>query len=104
MKKTLEYLVNVVCAYLRVNEDLFFCSPINSRINDARKYVAYFAYMEFKMPPSVVSSYMGVSERRASITIDRAKAIQSALFYDQASQTALDINAIKEIVDKPTQK
>lgn len=98
MKKILTKLTKTVCVYLKVNEDLFFCAKNDQRINSAKKYISYLAYYKFNIPLSVISSYMGVSEKRASISMDRAIAVYKAINYDYSSQTALDIAAIQKII------
>lgn len=98
MKEVLDKIVSDVCGYLRINEDLFFCSRQHPRITEAKKYVSYIGYIVYKIPPCIISGYLGVSEKRSSITIDRANSVKTALHYDSSSQTALDIEALMKIV------
>lgn len=100
MKETLAKIVKIVCDYLRVNENLFFASKRATRVLDAKKYVAHIAFNVEKMPPSVIAKYMGVFEARSSIVKEWAQTVQKAIWYDQSSQTALDIEAIRKICEK----
>tara|TARA_R110000868_G_scaffold256750_1_gene513867 strand:+ start:298 stop:603 length:306 start_codon:yes stop_codon:yes gene_type:complete len=98
MKETLTMLTKVICEYLRINENLFFIAKKTPRIIEAKRYFSYIAYYEYNIPSSKISGYLGVCERRSSITIDRAKSIKRNFFYDMSSQTVLDVQAILEIL------
>ena len=93
----MDEIVSIVCSYLRIDENLFFCSKNCVRVIEAKKYVSYFAYKVKKIPPSKVSSYLGVSERRASITIDKAKSVEQSLYHN--SQTVNDIKELSKIIN-----
>ena len=97
-KQILEMIVREVCSYLKINEDLFFCDSSSQRILEAKRYVCYFANIKYKIRPSVVSSYMGVKEKRASITTNKAKSIVKSQKYNSNGQTSIDIAELEKIL------
>lgn len=99
MREILNKLTDIICDYLKINEDLFFCAYGHPRIIEAKKYFSYFAYCKFKIPPSTVSGYLGVSAKRASITIDRANSVRSVMYNEYSSQTVKDIEELEKIIE-----
>lgn len=96
MKEIMQNIVSDVCNYLRVNEDLFFCSKYDTRVLEAKMYVSFFAYYYFKIPPIRISKYLGLTEGRLSK--NRAQSVAKSIQYNQSCQMALDVNELIKII------
>lgn len=98
MKEIMQERLRVICEYLRINENLFFCSKNNPRIIEARRYFCYLCYKVEKIPAATISKFFTSSVQSSDVVKQRAKSIGEIIRVNQSSQTALDVEAIEKII------
>jgi chromosomal replication initiation ATPase DnaA len=98
MKEIMDNIVKVICDYLRINEDLFFCAKRQPRIMEARKYFCYFAHKIEKIPAVKVSRYFMTGSHSSKRILESTTSVINMVRYDKSSQAANDVDAITELL------
>lgn len=100
MREIMQERLRVICDYLRINEDLFFCSKNHPRIIEARKYFCYLCYRVEKITAATISKFFTSSVQSSDTVKSRSKSIYEITRVNQSSQTALNIEAIEKIISQ----